>query len=181
MSVALHISESIHHTMSFVVHNCEIIVSLDFFFVFWKFWFFKLLGRSKGKKWPKMTKNSVWHALYFRNYTSYDLHLWYTYVKGYYLQVFVIFFQILIFRVVSGVKGQKLAQNDKNFCLSHSISQEAYIIWSWFLVHMCKMMTSPYAFFIFQNFDFVGCKRAKNVSKWQKMICLTPYLRNHTS
>ena len=34
--------------------------------------------------------------------------------------VFYIFFQVLIFGVVNGVKGQKMAQNDK--------SQEAYII-----------------------------------------------------
>ena len=36
-----------------------------------------------------------------------------------------------------------MAQNDKNVCLSHSISQEAYIIWLWFLIPICKMMTSP--------------------------------------
>ena len=63
-------------------------------------------------------------------------------------------FKILIFWVVRGLKGQKMAQNDKKFCLSHSISQEPYIIWLWFLVHMCKMMISPANFFIFQNFDF---------------------------
>ena len=27
-----------------------------------------------------------------------------------------------------GLKGQKMAQNDKKFCLSHSVSQELYII-----------------------------------------------------
>ena len=63
-------------------------------------------------------------------------------------------FKILIFWVVRGLKGQKMAQNDKKFCLSHSVSQEPYIIWLWFLVHMCKMIISPATFFIFQNFDF---------------------------
>ena len=38
------------------------------------------------------------------------------------------FFKILIFRVDRGVKGQKMAQNDKKFCLSHLIFQEPYII-----------------------------------------------------
>ena len=47
------------------------------------------------------------------------------------------------------LKGQKTVHNDKKFCLSHSISQEPYIIWLWFLVHMCKMMISPVNFFIF--------------------------------
>ena len=37
------------------------------------------------------------------------------------------FFKILIFLVVRGLKGQKLTQNDKKFCLSHSISQEPYL------------------------------------------------------
>ena len=39
-----------------------------------------------------------------------------------------IFFKILIFLVVREVKGQKMAQNDKFFCLYHSVSQELYII-----------------------------------------------------
>ena len=43
-------------------------------------------------------------------------------------ECFLYFFQTLIFGANSGVKGQKLAQNDKNLFLSHSISQEAYII-----------------------------------------------------
>ena len=38
------------------------------------------------------------------------------------------FFKILIFLVVRRVKWQKMAQNDKKFCLSHSISQELYLI-----------------------------------------------------
>ena len=38
------------------------------------------------------------------------------------------FFKILIFWVVRVVKGKKMAQNDKKFCLSHSISQEPYIL-----------------------------------------------------
>ena len=33
-----------------------------------------------------------------------------------------------------------MAQNGKILCLSHFISQEPYIIWLWFLVHMCKMI-----------------------------------------
>ena len=33
--------------------------------------------------------------------------------------------------------------------LSHTISQEAYIIWSYFLVHMCKMMIPSGVFLIF--------------------------------
>ena len=44
--------------------------------------------------------------------------------------VFFVFFysKFLFFGVNSGVKGQKMAQNDKKLCLSYSIYQEAYII-----------------------------------------------------
>ena len=42
---------------------------------------------------------------------------------------FFFFLKILIFQHVSCVKGQKIAENDKKLCLSHSISQEAYKLW----------------------------------------------------
>ena len=142
--------------LSFMVHRCKMIISPVVFFLFSKLWLFRLLGRLKGKKWPKMPKNSVRRAFYLRNHTSYDLHLWNTFEKDNISECFLYFFQTLIFGANSGVKGQKLAQNDKNLFLSHSISQEAYIIWSSFLVHMCKMMTSPDAFFNFSKFWFSG-------------------------
>ena len=51
--------------------------------------------------------------------------------------------------VGEGVKGQKMVQNDKKLCLSHFISQESYIIWLSFLVHMCKMIISAGVIFHF--------------------------------
>ena len=42
--------------------------------------------------------------------------------------VFLIFFKTLIFEVVREVKGQKMVQNVKKFCLLCSIFQEPYII-----------------------------------------------------
>ena len=85
LSAILHISGSIDHMMSFVVRNCKIIISPDFFLFFQNFdfdFYFGLLDRSKSKKRVKMTKNSVRCALYLKNHTSYDLHLWYACVKG---------------------------------------------------------------------------------------------------
>ena len=38
------------------------------------------------------------------------------------------FSKFLIFRVVRGIKMQKMFQNDKKLCRSCSISQEAYIM-----------------------------------------------------
>ena len=54
------------------------------------------------------------------------------------LGVFFHFFKILIFWIVRGVKGKKIAWNDKELCLSHLICQEPYIVWSSFVVHKCK-------------------------------------------
>ena len=83
--------------------------------------------------------------------------------------MFFIFSKFWIFWVVKGVKRQK---NGLKSCLSCSISQEPYIIWLSFMVHMCKMTISAGCFFIF-SFWFLGCywgKRAKDSSKWQKIM-----------
>ena len=66
-----------------------------------------------------------------------------------------------------------MTQNDRKLCLSSYITQEAYIVCSWFWVHICKMMTSPDAFFIFSKFWFarlLGGERAKIGPKWQKIV-----------
>ena len=100
------------------------------------------------------------------------------------------FFKILIFLVVRGVKEQKMVQNDKKFCLLHSVSQEPYIIWFSFLVHMCKMIIPSRDYFIFSKFWFFrllggggrGGKRAKNGPKWQKILSVTlhiPWTKHH--
>ena len=81
--------------------------------------------------------------------------------------IFFSFSNFFIFWVVRGVKEQKTFQNDKKFSPSrfisqeprhlwHSISQEPYIIWLSFMVHMCKMIISPEVFFIFSKFWFFG-------------------------
>ena len=127
------------------------------FFHFFKILiFWVVMGGKRAKTRLKWQNNLLYHSPYLSNRTSYDHHLWYTSVKGWYLQAFFHFSKILIFQVVSGVKGQKMAQNDKKFCLSHFILQEPYIIWLSFMVHLCKMMISPGLLSFFQNFDFLG-------------------------
>ena len=98
--------------LPFVVHKCKIRISSGVFFYFFKFLIFWI---RSIKVW-KMVQNDkklccACCALYLRNHISFDLHLWYTWVKG------------------LGVKGQRMAQNDKKLCLSHSISQVANIMW----------------------------------------------------
>ena len=78
--------------------------------------------------------------------------------------VFSIFLKTLIFWVHRGVKGQKMVQNDKKLCLSHTMSQEPYIIWLSFMVQMCKMIMSP------------GGEGAKNGPKCQKFLSVAPYV-----
>ena len=97
---------------------------------------------------------------------------------------FFYFFKILIFQVARGVKEQKMVQNDKKIFLSCLVSQEPYIIWLSFMLHLRKMIISPGSFFIFLKFWFFGLLRGwkgKNWSKMTKKFCCTPYLRNHKS
>ena len=62
------------------------------FFILSKFWFCGLLGGWKGKKWPQMTKNIALLTQYLSNHTSCDSDFWHTYVKWWYLQVFLFIF-----------------------------------------------------------------------------------------
>ena len=64
-------------------------------------------------------------------------------------------------KVWGGLKGKKMAQKNKKFCLSHSVSQEPYLIWLWFLVHRSNMMISSARFFIFSKVRFFV-----RVKKW---------------
>ena len=62
-----------------------------------------------------------------------------------------VFFNVkmLVFQVVKGVKGQKMAQNDESFCLSQIIYQESlYDLHLWYTC-MYRRIISPGIFFIF--------------------------------
>ena len=56
---------------------------------------------------------SICRTPYLRSRTSSNHDFWYTCVKWWYLQVFFLFSEILIFWAVSGVNRQKIAQNEK--------------------------------------------------------------------
>ena len=121
---------------------------------------FQVVRRLKGQKMAPVCRTL---SYYYGNLLwSPYLYLWYIcmYKKITSPGIFKIFFKILIFGIIRGeVKGQKTAQNDNKFCLSHSMSQELYIMWLWFLVHMCKMMISAANFFHFSKFWFLGFLR----------------------
>ena len=140
-------------------------MSLCFFFSIFQSLDFLGCQGIKVQKWPKMTKNSLLHLIFQEPYIIWSSFMVHMYVqKDNISRHFIHFFKNLIFGIISGVKGQKMAQNDKKFCLSHSVSQELYIIWLWFLVHMCKMTIPPAIFSFFQKIDFfwfLGGKREK--------------------
>ena len=97
-----------------------------------------------------MAKNYVCHIPYLGSIHHMIV------VFGTYLQnddifrCFFYYFKILIFLVV---RGGKMAKNGPKWqkIQSPSVSQELYL-WLWFLVHLCKMMTSPAIIFIFSKF-----------------------------
>ena len=76
------------------------------------------------------------------------------------------------------VKGQKIVQNDKRFCLSCSISQEPYIIWLSFVIHRWKMIISPGFFSFFSKFWYFGLLVGSDGKKWPKMTknSFVPYI-----
>ena len=160
---------------SFVVHICKMIISPCFFS---KCWFSGLLEEVK----QKIVQNDKIFCLllsasqepYIMSFVLHNCRMIIS-PGGFFFFFFFHFFKILIFWVVSGVKGQKMGQIDNKFCLWHSISQKPCIIWLPFMVHTCKMMVSP------GFFTFLGGKMAKNGLKWEKNVCHAPYLRNHTS
>ena len=129
-----------------VVHKLNMMISLGVFLIFSKPWFFSLLGGSKGKC-VRMVWNETVEIL-----NPFGAHVWNDDIS----RCCFHFFKILVFHVVMGVKGKKMAQNDKAFCLPCSLSQKPYLIWLWFSVHMCKMMISPAIIFIFLKFWFFG-------------------------
>ena len=137
---------------SFMVHFCEII-SPGVFLIFSKFWFSGLLGGCKREKAVQYVKKFC--LLYSISQEPYIilLHLWYTYVKWWYLQGCFLFIQNCDF--VGCWEGKKAKNRPKweKLCLSHSISHKSYIIFS-FMVHMWKMIMSPGVFFIISKFWF---------------------------
>ena len=146
------------------------------FSIFSKFWFFGLLVGWKGKKWPKMTKHSVFCTPYLRSHTSCKCHLWYTCVKWYLHSFFFFFFsKILIFWVVRLVKGQKMVQNvKKSVCctqyLKNHISYDHHLWYTsvkWWYLHACLLFFSKFWFS-----KLLGGEMAKNGPKWQKIMSI---------
>ena len=155
-------------------------ISPGVFFIFVKFWFFGLLGGKKGKKWPKIKNKYICHMPYLRNSTAYDHAFCYTIVKWWYLQVVFsfFFFFILIFQAVREVK--KNSPKLQNILSVARTSQESYIIWLSFVVHLCEIMIFPgiFSFFKILIFCVVGGVKGEKMVQNEKKIM---YFVVHTS
>ena len=85
---------------------------------------------------------------------------------------FFIFSKFWFFGLIGGSKGKKMTQNNKKVCPLHFISQEPYIIWPWFMVHICKRIMSPGVLNFYQiviSWSLVG-ERSKKWPKWPKIM-----------
>ena len=151
------------------------------FFQFFKILIFRVVIRVKGQKnspkCQKMLSVSISQEPYII-WLSFMVHM----CKMIISPEFFFFFSKFWFLGYRGVKGQKTVQNVKKFCLLHSISQEPYVIWLSYMVHICKMIISSGVFIVFSKFWFSGSIRGiKGQKMVQNDVCCAPYLWNHTS
>ena len=136
------------------------------FFSILKFWFSGLSVGWKGKKWPKITKNSVCCALYFRNHISYDLHFWCTCMYKRIVSSGILFFffsKFWFWGSLGGwgmVKGEKWPKKAKNYvCLTlylRNCTSYDCDLWSIFVKwRYLKQILSFFKIFIFGVFGGV--------------------------
>ena len=126
-----------------------------------------------------MTKKIVC-PIYLGKHTSCDCYFYHTSVKWWYLQIHFSFFQNFDFPGCYRDKRAKMAQNDEKLCVFHYVSQEPYLIWLLFLVHMCKIVISPTFSFIFSKFWFLGGFLVEGGIKGKKWFIITHFSLSHS-
>ena len=146
-----------------VFHFCE-------FFIFWAVWGIK--GKSKAQNEKITIAFVICHILgtvqpMIMIFGTLELN-------GDISRIFFLFFfLIFIFQAVMGVKGQKIAQDDKK-SLSGAHCVSLCIIWFSFTIFMFKMLiyTSRSFFHFFKKIfsGLLGGKRVKNSPKWHKIL-----------
>ena len=126
------------------------------FFFNVKILIFQIFRGLKGQKMARNGKNfCLWHLIFQEPYIIWSSFMGHMYNIS--RHFFSFFSKFWFLESLEGmVKGQKMAQNDKKVCLSHSVSQEPYIIWLWFGYTCVKWWYLQQIFSIFQILIFWG-------------------------
>ena len=115
-------SYDIHFWYASVKGSYPLALFFFFFFHYFKILIFWVVRRVKGqKKWSRMTKNSVMPCIsgtIYHIFFIYGTHVQKDKISCWFFYIF----QILIFIVNSGVKGQKMTHNDKKISVTLHIS-----------------------------------------------------------
>ena len=118
MFIAFHISGTIHHVIFIYGTHVQNNTISRSFFQYFKILIFRIVSGVKGQK---MTQNEkkLSAALHISRTIRRMIVIYGTHVQNDNIsRCFLHFFKILILQFVSGIKGQKMTQNDKKFCLS---------------------------------------------------------------
>ena len=189
LSSALHISGTIYHTFVIygtLVYNDDV---SSCFFHFFKTLILRVVRGRRRCKGQKMVQNGKIFCLSC-SISQESYIIWFSFVALMFKMIippgdFFIFSKFSFSRLLGGVKGQKIAQNDKKI-LSVMLDISGTIH---HVIIICDAQMyndkSPGIFFLFfQNFHFLGCwegqraKMAQNESRelyiiWSKfMVCV---------
>ena len=152
LSVALHISGTIHQIVIYGTHAWNNNIFTCFFlFKILILWFGRRVkGQKNSPKWQKILSVvlniscSIHHVIHVSGTIHHVIVIYGAHVENDNIsRRYFYFFNGLIFLVHRRGKVQKTFQSDKEFCLLCSIPQEPYIMWLSFMVHMCKMIIYP--------------------------------------
>ena len=119
------------------------------------------------------------HLIFQESYiiSSFMVHIY----KRITFRIFFHFFKMLIFGIIWDLKRQKMAQNDKKFCVSLCISATVHRMTVMFGTHEWNYISNNFFHFFKSWFFRFSGKRAKNDLKLLISVCHALYLRNRRS
>ena len=125
--------------LSFMVHICKMMICPGIFFIFSKFWFSGSTGG--GLKGQKTFQNNKKLCL-LCSISQEPYVIWLSFIvqmcKMIISPSLFFNFKVLLFQVFWGLKGHKMAQNDKNLSVALYISGTIYHMIFIYCTHVCK-------------------------------------------
>ena len=150
------LSQELHIWLSFMLHLYKNNGVSRHFLLFFKILISRLLEGKRQKMVQINKKVCLSHTISREPYAIWSLFVVHKCKKIISPGFFFILSKFRFFGLLGGKKSKKWPKK-KKLRLLHLISQEPYIIWSSFMVHMCKRIISPAFFSFFQNFNIPGC------------------------